>query len=120
MTLWRASRIVLGFAVAALWLPAVIYLRAEDSTEQFFARVPLLVTTTFTLFVAVPAYLLLRQKATLAACLAAGFLIGALGLALFTLTTHWQAGVGWAPAFLTVGPISAAAFWVVGLWGNDE
>ena len=114
------ARIVLAFIAAALWLPALVYLRAQTPAEMFGARFPLLLTVPLTIFVAVPAFLAMRARVSLVLCAAMGMAIGALGALLFLLTTHWEAAVNWAPAFFGCGLVSSLLFWVIGVWRNRE
>ena len=115
----RMLRVVLGFLVAALWLPVFTYLQAPTPADEFFARAPLVLTVPLTLFVAVPMFLMLKQHASFLVCVLSGAVVGAIGALLFMLVTHWEAGINWAPALVGCGVISSVLFWVVAIWRSD-
>lgn len=115
----RILRVVFGFLVAALWLPVVTYLRAPTPGEEFFARAPLVLTVPLTLFVAVPVFLVLKQRASFLVCVLAGAVVGAVGAILFLLVTNWEAGINWAAALVGCGVISSVLFWLVAIWRSD-
>jgi hypothetical protein len=110
-------RLVLGFVVAALWLPAYAYVLSRSLVESGAVLVAMF-TVPLTLFVAAPLYWALRERVGFLACICAGLCVGAIGCLLFWLSTNTLAALNWSPLLLAAGLVSSFLFWVVALWGN--
>lgn len=117
MQLWsKHRRVILGFAVAALWLPLLGFLLGKSGEGIWWFNISLLVTGPLTILLAVPAYILLRRRAGLFVCTFGGLAIGALGAIALSLVTHPLAAGNTAPLFVVSGAISGIVFWLVALW----
>jgi hypothetical protein len=110
-------RVVLGFAVAALWLPVVLYFTAGDYHAFWFVMTASF-TVPLTLFVAVPVYYFWRRRITFFRCLSAGFVIGTLGALVFLAMTNPQAALNWSPGLIGSGILTSIMFWVIAIWNN--
>ena len=115
------TRLIVGFVVAALWLPALAFALSESYWNVFWASAVGAFTVPVTLLVALPLFVILRRRYRLRFWHYAiyGLSIGAVGAAAFSLTTNGLAALNWLPVFLIAGLVSSMAFWVVGVWRND-
>ena len=111
------TRLVFGFAVAALWLPVLLYFTAGDYSQFWFVMTATF-TVPLTLFVAVPLYYFWRRRITLWRCVLAGVVIGILGALAFLAVTHAQAALNWSPALIGSGLVTSIIFWLVAIWNN--
>lgn len=112
------GRLILGFFVAALWLPMIAAVASPSLTESLAILVAMF-TIPLTLFVGAPLYWLFRRRVGFWWCAVAGISIGILGVFLFWLVTNALAARNWAPVLIAVGLISSLLFWVVGIWRNN-
>lgn len=111
-------RVVLGFVVAALWLPAVLYF-TDRTYGQFLFVMSAIFTVPLVLFVAVPLYYVWRRRITFGRCLASGFVIGALGALAFLAMTNPQAAFNWSPGLISAGAVTSIIFWAIAVWKRD-
>ena len=111
-------RIVLGFAVAALWLPVLLYFSAGDYGEFWFVMTAAF-TVPLTLLVALPLYYFWRRRITFWRCLSAGCVIGILGTLAFLAMTNPQAAINWSPGLVGSGIVTSIIFWAIAVWNND-
>jgi hypothetical protein len=110
-------RLILGFVVAALWLPI---LAMAVSPAFSMAGLIAAFTIPLTLFVAVPSYWHFRKSVGLKICLLNGVVIGILGILLFWVITNRLAAINWAPLLIATSVISSLLFWLIGLWKNER
>ena len=112
------TRVILGFAVAALWLPVLSYLTGGVYAEFWFVMTAAF-TVPMTLFVAVPLYYRWRQRVSFVRCLLAGLVIGVIGAVAFLTMTNRQAALNWSPGVVGAGVVSSIIFWVIAIWKNQ-
>lgn len=112
------TRVILGFAVAALWLPVLSYLTGGVYAEFWFVMTAAF-TVPMTLFVAVPLYYRWRQRVSFVRCLLAGVVIGVIGAVAFLAMTNPQAALNWSPGVVGAGVVSSIIFWVIAIWKNQ-
>ena len=112
----RRARVVLGFVVAALWLPAIGLFM--DWYSGVWARASTLLSVPLTVFVAVPIYLVVRKRISFLICAFAGVGIGALGALPWALDGNTRAAMNLAPILMVVGFISSILFWLIAVWKN--
>ena len=115
------ARLIVGFVVAALWLPALTFALSEAYWNMFWAGAVGAFTVPLTLLVALPLFLILRRRYWLRFWHYAifGLSVGVVGAAVFWLTTNGLAALNWLPVFLIAGLVSSVVFWVVGVWRNN-
>jgi putative effector of murein hydrolase len=113
------TRVVLGFAVAALWLPVLLYFTAGDY-GAFWLFMTASFTVPLTLFVAVPLYYFWRRRITFWRCILAGFAIGAIGALAFLAMTHPEAALNWSPGLIGSGVVTSLVFWFIAVWKNGD
>jgi hypothetical protein len=111
-------RLILGFIVAALWLPALAYLTSRTVVGSLAGLIALF-TVSLTLVFAVPLYVWLRRRVTFWLCALAGLSVGAIGCVVDWLVTNTLAAINWSPLLLVIGLASGLLFWVVAIWGNN-
>ena len=111
------TRLILGFAAAALWLPVLMYVIAGGHGEFWFVMIASF-TVPLTLFVAAPLYYFSRRRVTFWACVMVGLAIGAVGSLTFLLAINPYTARTWAPSLLLAGIISSVIFWIVAIWKN--
>jgi hypothetical protein len=112
-------RIGIGLLAAALWLPLLAYATGERFAFFWFGMIAMF-TIPLTLFVALPLVLLLRRHLSFVRCIAAGFGIGLLAVALEWSLSHWQAALNLGPLLIGAGVLSSLVFWLVGVWRNSR
>ena len=113
------TRLVLGFVVAALWLPVLLYFTAGDYGQFWFAMTAAF-TAPLTLFIAAPLYYVWRRRITFLRCLAAGLVVGALGALAFLAMTNAQAAINWSPGLIGAGVVTSIIFWAIAVWNNSN
>jgi len=112
------TRVFLGFAAAALWLPLVSYFTG-GVYGQFWFVMTASFTVPLTVVFAIPLFFLWRKRITFWRCLLAGLAIGFVGTLAFLVTTHPAAALNWAPGLIGTGVLSSIVFWAVAIWNND-
>jgi hypothetical protein len=110
-------RVVLGFVVAALWLPSLSLL-IEDWYSAWWVGMVLAWTGPLTIFVAVPLYLLVRKRISFRLCAGAGLCVGLLGAVPWVLENNPKAALNFAPVMMAVGLVSSILFWIIAVWKN--
>ncbi len=112
----KHRRVILGFAIAALWLPLLGALLGKNGEGTWWFNMSLLATGALTILLAAPAYILLRRRAGFLICTFGGLAIGALGAIALSLVTNPMAARNAAPLFVASDAVSGIVFWLVALW----
>jgi hypothetical protein len=113
-------RLIGGLLVAALWLPALLYIVSRGWEREFSFLIVAYYTIPLTLLVAGPLVYIQRKKLTLVRCLTVGLLLGTLGAFTFWSPYSLKAMFNWGPVLMFVGVISSLLFWVVSVWRNRD
>jgi len=111
------TRVFLGFAAAALWLPLVSYFTG-GVYGQFWFVMTASFTLPLTVVLAIPLFFLWRRRITFWRCLLAGLAIGLVGALAFLAMTNLAAALNWSPGLIGAGVLSSIVFWAVGIWNN--
>jgi len=114
------TRLILGFFTAALWLPLLAYILDSTYYGEFWAFAIAFYTVPLTIFVALPAYFLVRKRISFLLCVGMGCVIGVIGAFIFFLVTNPLAAMNWAPGLISAGIMSSIVFWVIAIWKNKK
>lgn len=115
-------RILIGFLVAALWLP-LLGLLGFSWEGTFFAGAAALFTVPLTFGFALPIHLLFQYVKVLPswwACMTIGAVAGAVGALTFGGLSNSLSGWVTLPGFALVGVVSALIFWVIAIRKNSS
>lgn len=112
------SRIILGFIVAAFWLPLLL---SFSEYGEFWFRMVLLFTAPIIIIFGVPLFILFYSKRNISfmLCAISGIALGLVGCVLFLLLSNTLTAYNVAPLFTLSGLLSGIIFWFVGVWKND-
>lgn len=113
-------RVLIGFFVAASWLP-LVGLLGFSWEGNFFAGAAAVFTVPLTFCFALPIYILFHYakiRPSWWVCMTIGAFAGGVGAVAFAGLSNRLAGWGALPSFAIIGAISALIFWVIAIRMN--